>query len=187
MKIQPAARRSQLTKTATGFDIVIPAKRHWPVIIFLCVWLCGWVLGEVSVITKLLGGEAEKFEEQFGMIVWLFGWTFGGVVVISFLLWNLFGRELISVSSQTLTIRKEVFGIGQTKEFEMKSVKNMQATVIQIVGRNPEAARHLLGMIKGRIGFDYGAKTYWFGNGLDEAEGKIVAQEIVQRFNIPTN
>ena len=35
---------------------------------------------------------------------------------------------------------------------------------------------------EGVIAFDYGAKTFRFGSGLDEAEAKMILIEIAQRY-----
>jgi hypothetical protein len=54
------------------------------IILFLCLWLCGWALGLVSVGGTLFSGEgASPF-----LIIWLVMWTFGGVfaIVMAYLL-----------------------------------------------------------------------------------------------------
>ncbi len=38
------------------------------------------------------------------------------------------------------------------------------------------------GVGQGIITFDYGAKTFRFGSGLDEAEAKMILSEITQRY-----
>jgi len=40
----------------------------------------------------------------------------------------------------------------------------------------------LWGLTGGHIAFDYGAKTYRFGAGVDEAEAKQIVKQIVDRY-----
>jgi len=95
MHIEPQSPRYTLETTSEGQRAVVPARRNWFVILFLCAWLVGWVFGEVSVVHQLLS-PSENTPQLF-LLAWLTGWTLGGAFALAAVLWQLACREVISV------------------------------------------------------------------------------------------
>src|ERR1700742_1553015 len=99
----PYAGRAIIQDNFDHVVITIPAKRNWFIILFTLFWMGGWFMGETSagknVFTNFNG--AGLF-----MIFWLGAWTIGGAFAFSMLIWNLIGKEIITVFSGVLTIRR---------------------------------------------------------------------------------
>src|ERR1700684_2022842 len=122
--LQAARFRSEITPQ--GFRVVIPAARNWFILLFLFAWLGGWLMGEVSVSKQLLN-SGDKTPAAF-LSFWLVGWTIGGVLATGAVLWQLAGREVLTLDSSSLLHRVEAFGIGRSRSFRTSEIKNLRST-----------------------------------------------------------
>jgi uncharacterized membrane protein len=182
-KRQPTDSRISIADTAEGLRIVMPCRRSWFVICFLAFWLCGWAVAEVMVANQFLKGDSPPEGELF-MLAWFGVWTVGGVVAFYAWLWQLMGKEMLTVRGQTFKIRRDVGGFGFDKEYNLIQMRELR---IGSVGSSPLAfssSFQLWGVGGGVISFDHGERTYRFGAGLDEAEAKQIVTAIKQRFKI---
>ena len=122
--------------------------------------MVGWYVGESNEIPKaikgLRAGEVPIFD-----IAWLVMWTLGGLLISSWILWRLLGREVIGIASTSLTLRKEIAGIGRTWEFDTSQIASLRFRPENGAGR---------GYRESRLELDYGAKTYNFASGIPPAE-----------------
>lgn len=91
-RVTPPGNRATVSDDNEGLVVSVPARRRMLIVLFLGFWLCGWVMGEVTVIHQLVTGETG--DEVF-LIVWLCGWTVGGAFAITAWLWNVAGVERI--------------------------------------------------------------------------------------------
>ncbi len=119
---EPNGSGWQVTLRAQGVLRFLPAA-------FLCVWLCGWAMGEYFALTILGSALQSAFGPGFlaGWLptmhgappprealplffafvsVWLTLWTFGGLTALSTLLNLLFGREVVRWSADGLEIER---------------------------------------------------------------------------------
>jgi hypothetical protein len=159
--------------------INIPAAKNWFLILFVGFWLCGWAFGEFSVIHILATGKTPGGASLF-MFGWLGAWTVGGSVAIWFWLWSLAGHEIVSLTPTSLAVRRDILGFGRSREYDLPSVKNVRidntalnSRYIQGFSLMPEG---------GTIAFDYGAKTFRFGGGVDEAEASQLIERLKSRY-----
>lgn len=182
-KIQPHHSRITITDTGQGHRIVIPYTRSWFVIFFLGFWICGWAVAEYMVGSQFLKGDAPPEGELF-MLAWFGVWTIAGLVAIYAMLWQVMGKEVISVYGQVLKTRHDIGGFGFNREYDLVQMRDLRATP---VGFNPldlSSSLQLWGIGGGVIAFEYGAKTIRFGAGLDEAEAKEVVMVIKQHYRV---
>ena len=182
MEMVPQAARFRSDVTPDGYRVVIPARRNWFVLIFLCAWLGGWVFGELSASDELFRG-GDKTPIGF-LSFWLVGWTVGGIFAAATLLWQLAGREVIAVNSSILSYRAEAFGIGRTRLFRAPDVKNLRATdyAISTFGNQRTWYPPIIGSGFGPVAFDYGARTFRIAPSLDEAEARMLVGELSARL-----
>ena len=180
MHISPEEPKFRLTSTVDGLQAVIPPKRSWFAIPFLTLWLCGWAFGEFQVIEQLLS-PSEKTPVGF-LALWLTGWTLGGIAVICTILWQLAGRELVTVSSSFLIHRVEALGLGRTRIYAAEKIKAFRATDFASGGLQNQQGMipPFFGPGIGPVAFDYGAKTIRLAPSMDEAEAKVLVRELAR-------
>ncbi|HUO05935.1 MAG TPA: hypothetical protein VMU16_12130 [Candidatus Binataceae bacterium] len=177
-KVEVPAARATISESANSLLITIPTRKNWFLVIFMGFWLCGWLFGEIMVSRMLALGRMPAGASMFP-IAWLGMWTVGGAFAIVTCLWNLAGKELIWLSPATLMIKREVYGIGPVREYDLANVANLrvQDTVIPVYFNQLQ----MFGM--GRIAFDYGAKTFRFAGGVDEAEAAQIVKLMKSHHN----
>ena len=192
VKIEPSSARYSIQDTFNGTRASVPARKNWFVVLFLCVWLGGWVMGEITAIGELFHlntGFSSGFHShrsvgdgagQLFLVFWLAGWTVGGAVVVVTLIWQFFGREIIGVEAGELIHRVEAFGVGRTRAFATAQVARLRAvdTDSSSFSRRPNFVPVPFGRGSGCIAFDYGARAYRIGVSLDEAEGRLLIQQL---------
>ena len=175
----PVNGRAVIRQEYNSMVVEIPAKRHWAHILFMMVWLGGWAVGEYFAVNTLLSSDGPLFANAF-ILFWLVGWTFGGGVAFYTVLWQLIGREIISVESGLLTIKRSVFGLGSTRKFETGSIKNMHVIPDQEISIPGIYNKKLSGRQGGKIRFDYGMKTIRFGMDIEEPEANMIIDRLRQ-------
>lgn len=156
--------------------IIIPAKKQQFTIVFSCVWLCGWLFGEVSVLRELAGGGAQLF-----LLIWVIGWTFGGFMVFRTLAWQIAGKEIIEVGKGTLVITKKGDWFDKPKTYDLSGCKSFRVQDGSIFGNANRYANFRFFNKDQNIGtfvFDYGYKTIRFGEAVDEAEAKYLLEKL---------
>lgn len=182
-KINPSASRMTVTDGPGGLGLLIPPKRNWFIILFMGFWLCMWAAGEIMVPIQFLNGEIPGITGIF-VVAWLGAWTIGGAVAIYLWLWNLMGRQIITMHGHSLTTRRDIGGYGFDKKYNLTQVRDLRVSARKFVAWDYSASLEFLGLGGGLVAFDYDAKTYRLGAGLDEAEAKLVVKKITDRYSI---
>ena len=178
--VPPAKPKATVEETASGLEVRIPARRNWFIILFLGFWLCGWAMGEVAVISQLAAGERDAGSSAF-LLVWLAGWTLGGAFAIYVSVWSLAGRERVRLGASTLSIKREVFGIGRLREYELSHVRDLRTTPSPYNPFDFRSALQFWGVGGGVVAFDHGAATVRFGASLEEGEAKAIIERLKSR------
>lgn len=179
-EVLPEKGRSKISESGSYIEIVIPAKRNWSTILFLAAWLGAWFIGEKLAIQDLFFSKSPHGQSGF-LLFWLIGWTVGGGTVIYSLLQMLFGDEIIVLTSSTLNIKRKCLGVGPSKEYDLHHITNLRLT-LEPVTKTANRGTFSLGSSNGSISFDYGARTYRFGNEIDEAEASQIIEKLKSRY-----
>jgi hypothetical protein len=183
MAAATAMPRATLTGGPEGLEIVIPARRNLVVLLFLGIWLAGWVTGELKELAELLSGSPEG-PEGF-LLLWLAFWTCAGALAAYAWLWMLVGKERILMGSSTLRLKREVLGLGRTRTFELFRIRNLRVASGSARPRDAAAALGLTGLTGGLIVFEHKGKTIRFGGALDPAEAQMIVERMKQRYAFP--
>ena len=122
-------------------------------------------------------GEARSLQRHFNLFLcfWLAGWTVGELAVTYAILYVIGGKEVILANSETLTCKRQIFGLGLAKSYVVREMRNLRFQPATGAGKSRRASR---------IAFDYGVKTITFGADLDEAEAVALIGRIRQRCPI---
>jgi hypothetical protein len=182
VKVKPSKPRATITSGPKGLEIVIPAKRNVFLILFLSVWLVGWAVGEVTVPMTFFKCNTQASALMF-TAVWLVFWTIGGAFAIYVWLWNLAGKERVTINNVSLIVKHDLFSYGREKEYEVSYISNLRVSPQPFSPFNFSASLQFWGVGGNVIAFDYGAKTYRFGS-LDEAEAAQIIEKIKARYKL---
>lgn len=118
-------------------------------------------------------------------MIWVTGWTIGGFFAVRTLVWNLAGKEIISIRNGEINISKKAALFSKPKTYALSDAKNFR------VLENANADLTLWGTSRtrnsfswdtgGTIGFDYGMKTIKFAGGIEEAEGYHILKKLREK------
>ena len=174
----------------------IPSKKNWFLILFMGFWLIGWAVGEFSVIGVLGAGIIKALKNGIPdalsagtgaftglfLIAWLGAWTVGGVFAIYTWLWQVKGKEIITISFDRFKVQKKIPIWTRTREYRLNDVVSLRVSNVQPSMWSMGGSMEFWGMSGGRFAFDYGAKTVRFGIGMDEAEAKLLIKDIEKKY-----
>ncbi|HLO67816.1 MAG TPA: hypothetical protein VK188_12400 [Holophaga sp.] len=152
-------------------------------LLFICLWLCGWVMGEASALGQVLGHSHKPGPPLPFMAVWLTAWTLGGAYALLTVAWQLVGRETLGVESGHLVHRVRVLFISRTREYRGDQVRRLRA-----LDAEPASSRFALappplwGPGTGLVAFDHGSRSVRVGAALDEAEAPRVVELLRSRL-----
>ena len=183
--VQPSQRKALVWDTPGGLEIVIPAKRVLFAKLFLLIWLLAWLWGEIMIIGQLASGAGNGGTST-SLLVWLAFWTVGGALAIWALLWMNFGKERVTLSATTLGIRREVLGVGRSREYELTHVRNLRVSLEPFHMISSGHTLRPIAIRGGSIAFDHGASTVRFGAALDEAEASQILADLNSRHSFST-
>jgi hypothetical protein len=175
----------------------IPARKNWITLIFLGVWLTGWLFGELFALGVLFsslgsflfrifnirvfdifefdGGIGSAFAGVF-ILVWLTMWTVGGYGAGRTFLWQLAGREVVEVSRTSIKLSRPIFGLGRVKEYQAAEIADLRL----LRGDGRAGKKSMAG--PNQLGFDYEFDTVEFGGGLTGREAEAILEEITKRY-----
>ena len=165
VRVEPS--ESRRLAIATGSDgtrrITFRMGANWFVALFLAFWLCGWAVGEVFALGAVLGNAVGG--ESLFMIAWLGAWTIGGGFAASYLLWMLFGQEVVEVNIARLLHAYRIFGLHRIRAFETTQISRLRY-LEEALSRSTRTS----------LAFDYGTRTIRIFRAIDSAEAnKVVA------------
>jgi hypothetical protein len=174
MVIQPPGMKSKIENRGNQLLIEIPSQKIWSAMLFLPIWLIGWAFGELNAAKTVFFGDNHG---GLFLFVWFIGWTFGGAFVLYSLAWMLAGKEKIVVDKDQLSIKRDVFGLGREKIYQLNQVSEVRASAAYAISqRNGMQA---WGFGTGLVAFDYGSSTVRFAAGIDEAEAKKLVSALL--------
>lgn len=165
----PTTARLSHHRTTSGLGIEIPARRNYFVLVFLAVWIIPWTIGGLFAGYELIFGGSSIGEDLF-LLVWMVGWAFGWAFVAYYILWQLFGYEMVFVTAGSLVLERRIFISFRRKIFAVTQIENMKSNV------NSRTADKKSAIGNPSICFEYGAKTIRFAFDLDTADTRYLLE-----------
>ncbi|MBK7737330.1 MAG: hypothetical protein IPI45_06085 [Saprospiraceae bacterium] len=171
--------KARIENRNDGLRISLPTRKHWFALAIgtLCFFL--WL----SLYVQLVDLFAGSLSLEFNLFNFIFlYWTLIGVFLLLGLLWGYFGREIVKLENEHLILEKSVFGFGWKKKLDIHTIRNIRNEKIAANWLNIRR-KEFWGLGGGKIRFDYGMRTYSFGQGIDDAESEY----LIQIFNDSLN
>ena len=156
-----------VTRESGGLRINVPVKSERYRTLLNFVWLLVWAAGEVGIVVLILAGLNVPFPLA-GLFLAAF--TVAGGVVLWHWLWGAGGRESFLVARDALEARREIWGIGRSRRFDLEKTRSVKATRLKYRVIYPSWGRMFVGHGEGEIVIDCAGRTYAYGKGLELAE-----------------
>ena len=177
-QVTPSAPRARTTENGQELRVFVPARRDLLLAAFMLTF----------IVSPYLRRETRN--DPFFLIcgaVFAVGATFC-------LLWQAKGVEEIAVSDTAFSVRYSLFGGGKAWEFDPGKMRDLRVSSNYVAmstwtawfgtrRKNKLREWNPTGIWCGPLAFDYGAKTYRFGAGLDEAEARDVLPHLLRRLS----
>jgi type VI protein secretion system component VasK len=187
MPVQPPAPKHQIEDLGEKLIISIPSSKYWFITAFLGFWLIFWLAGELLILGALIldGTEAPPIAI---LLIWLVIWTATGGLMVSQFAWQVSGKEVVEVRTQSIKISQVCLGIHPSKEYLASHIKDLRVSSSNMNLNHPMLQwTYFYNLpwyhnMAGSLAFDYGSRTFRFGMSIDEAEAKQIIAEIQQKF-----
>jgi hypothetical protein len=166
------------TSFVDGYEqIEIPARRNWFILPFLVFWISMWTVGGIMAITSLFN------EFSLFILFWLGGWVLGWIFAAGTISWQLTGREIVRMVGQDLEVGYQLLGFYKRKLYRGTDIHQLTVDASGSLLRYTRISIPIIrGSNFGTIKFDYGAKTFRFGSGLEEAEGRVIVSKLLTKL-----
>lgn len=87
----------------------------------------------------------------------------------------LWGHDIVQVGNGVFEVRKEIFGLGFSKQYLLSEVRDLRFQPETGGGKSHSESR---------LAFDYGAKTISFGEGIEEGEANQLIRTILEHYTL---
>ena len=191
MPIPVPKPRHTVEKSHDSARVTLPSKKNIFRILFMCLWFFMWgymVYGILYVSITFnrvieIGENSTPPVQSEGMFL-LVNICFSlfflallglGVFGIYRFGWLVAGKEVIDATPHTLTVTKQIFRWKRSKEYSAEKVNGLRSNTqaFSTLFFPGKRVKKFLGGV-GMIAFDYGARTFSFGQDVDEAEAKQI-------------
>jgi hypothetical protein len=163
-------------RTPNRYELTIAAKRSWFWRILGAYWLMCWLAGAVALPSVVM--SAANRPPVALIALFLAFWLISGGGFCYLVLWRLIGREVVTVESGRLTIRRSVLGLGRTRMYDVSQIHDLRPSGLFGSFDNWSGMMKFYGLTGGVVAFDYGDETIRFGVHLDEAEAREVVRDL---------
>ena len=183
MPYEPIASPCYIIDNTKGFEIIrLNPKRNYFILAFMLFWLGAWTVGGATALT----GLARHF--NWFIFFWLGAWCAGELAVASALAWAFAGSESLRIIGQDLEISYKLFGFRKTRLYRGQNILNLAVAPQPLYGQNRAFQMPLLSNKNGgAIMFAYGARSTYFGFGLDPAEAQMVIERLRDRLHLKSS
>jgi len=183
----------RVSREAGGLRICVPVKRDRFRSLLNLVWLLVWTVAEAVLILLISGAfnRSGLFPAVSVPAVGLFlaVFTIAGGVVLWRWLWGMGGRESFEVGREALLARREIWGFGHSRRFELDELRSVTAGRLNYRMIYPHWGRMFIGNDEGQIVIVGAGHTHAYGKGLSEAEAwdlvELLQDEMAVRFQRP--
>jgi len=114
-----------------------------------------------------------------------------GIGIILFplcaLLWNIVGKELVTISKNKIVVKQAVFGIGFKQTYQLSLVSNLRASLTNPAMFTLENNLHEWGFAGGSVAFDYNGRICRFGLLISKEDADALVTKINQYLLISSS
>lgn len=162
------------------FTVVITPLKNKGKEALLFAWVMAWTLCGVYFVYYLSIVEEEQTKRA--VFIMLAFWAYFEFLGVKALLWRKYGKEMIRITSDQLSIKNAFKSYGKARQFHTENISN-----VEVVDVNESGYKHQYGQAyystKGeRIAIKYVEKYIGIGKQLELSEAKELAKVLNQKI-----
>ena len=192
--VEPPEPRYLIEKLSDQLIVRIASRRHWLTvlyfagILFFFVWMLAVMAASFIRPTGASTASTDPWILELLSIIFLVGLAIGCVLwSLSVLLWQVAGKEIIRVSRDALIVSREVLVLRRApRECSTAHIKNLRVVALDSPYTHMVEWLGLQGLFfgasPGSIAFDYGARSFRFGEALEKVEAEGLLTLLKKRF-----
>lgn len=146
---------------------------YWLLILALILFFGGQIIGafqagKTDIFIFIMG-----FAVFFGILMW----GVRGIFAAYVLFWQIAGLEILEISHNNLKVRKTIFGIGKTKQFEKDRIKSItvgNAIILPFAFTKFKSTSFDVAITGQILINSEGRKTEYLGLGLESQEAEKI-------------
>jgi hypothetical protein len=193
---KPDKGSARITYNGMEMQVVLDGIRY-PFSIIFTVFICAMFVLWGLNIGNFLGKVTSTINTgaTSGMIFYILStviWIGGGIFGIYLLGWTWTRREIITVSSNTLKVRRKIMGIGRARQYSILNIKNLRLNNIDSSSKGLSSSLSgskgldVWRLALGSLEFDYGMMTVDFARGINRPEA-LYLLNLFQERGIPVS
>jgi hypothetical protein len=114
---------------------------------------------------------------------WLFAWALGWVAAAGTIAWMFTGSQTLKVVDGDLEVANHALGFSRRWLYQGSMIRHLAVAAqpgwpFRFYWQIPFVSNTRQGAIR----FDYGARTYYIADGLDEAEARLIVDRLAKRL-----
>lgn len=175
--VPPPLPGSRIQELGDSLIVRFRPTRSWAMLTFVAIWLTGWTVGGIAAASQLWA--ADDWGDRAFLLVWLCAWVFGECTAIILVAWQLFGREVFTVTPHKLELRQEIGRFARAKRYEAILVHGVRAALVPS-GEGEKSRRDF------SVEISYDDETVLVGEGMGEREAEYVVGAVLAQIRTPT-
>ena len=163
--------KAKIQNDFNGLYIQTPSKFNFLIPIIFLAWVGIWFSFASDILFDL---DKQKENPDYFVIFILVVWSIAIIQFLKILLWGLFGKEILRVTSHEIKLKDTILGIGKTIQ-----IPSHELTTIEF--NQPAVSEE--SDYPGKILLHRGTEIYSYGSNIDMNEAKYIIDLI--RNKIP--
>jgi hypothetical protein len=169
-------------KTSTTI-VITPKKVLWKEIV-LGLWCAGFTFAGIYMIYLLWFGGIDTLEvgtnfddsvrkqQQIYLAIFVAFWAYFEYVTVKTFLWIIFGKELIMIDSEAMSVKKSILRYGKSHRYFFENIKHFKYERPDTLSMNTFLDNSYWSTGSEVYKLDYMGKSRTFGRKIDEKEAK---------------
>ncbi len=152
----------------------LPSPRRPVAVAVLSLWLVGWAFGLGFMVQQLFVPGPFGLDRAF-LVAWTAAWAAAGVYGTFYMAWLAAGREIVTLESGSLVIRRGVYGRWWTQRWPLDSIRGLRpfgreipplvSFALDVSGRGATGVR-----------FESRGRVVRFARSLAESDARAIVQ-----------
>lgn len=158
-------------------QVEIKAKRNWLLLFLFSLVAIGWLTGSIAKFYQMFIDSAGS--EQISSIGELAAWLVFGLIFAYLTSWLAFGKEIVKLTKDSISIKRVIFGFGGVKNYQLKDIDHFRRDKYTGSRFSLAYSLEIWGVAGGNLAFDYqGKKTHKFGLLLEEKDVQKIIKKV---------